>query len=168
MRTSWSRSPEAGALFPLRVLVFAVLAPLQLRWRKLPDLPAWLEPRGPLPPPPAPEEVAALVRRIDRLIRSGRPLVRSGCLTRGLTLYRFLRRAGADVSLRFGAGSMDGGFAAHCWLVYQGEPLMEKKDPREDFVETWRIGPEPSPPNPLSRPLPPSLTGRGGEEARVS
>ncbi|HEX6904302.1 MAG TPA: lasso peptide biosynthesis B2 protein [Thermoanaerobaculia bacterium] len=168
MRTSWSRNPEAGALFPLRVLVFAALAPLQLRWRKLPDLPAWLEPRGPLPPPPSPEEVAALVRRVDRLIAAGRPLVRSGCLTRGLTLYRFLRRAGADVSLRFGAGSMDGGFAAHCWVVYQGEPLMEKRDPRRDFVETWRIEPEPSPPSPLSRPLPPSLTGRGGKEASLS
>ncbi|HEV2845391.1 MAG TPA: lasso peptide biosynthesis B2 protein [Thermoanaerobaculia bacterium] len=146
MRTSWwSRNLDAAgrALFPLRVVVFAALVPLQLRLRKLPNLHLWLEPRGKvLPPPPAPEEISALVRRVDRLISAGRPVVRGACLTRGLTLYWFLRRAGADVSLRFGAGSLRGRFAAHCWLVYQGEPLMEKKDPREDFTETWRIEPD--------------------------
>lgn len=146
MRTSWwSRKLDAAGevLFPVRVVVFAALAPLQLRLRKLPDLHLWLEPRGkPLPPSPSPEEVAALVRRVDRLIAAGRPVVRGACLTRGLTLYWFLRRAGADVSLRFGAGTMRGRFAAHCWLVYQGEPLAEKKDPRQEFTETWRIEPE--------------------------
>lgn len=137
MRRSWSpRSPE--------VLLFAAAVPLLLRWKKLPDLRAWLEPRGPLPPPPDPEAVTALVRRIDALIAAGRPFVRSGCLVRGLTLYRFLRRAGADVSLRFGMGEMKGEISGHCWIVYQGEPLAELRDPRPLFAETWRI--EPSPP----------------------
>ena len=49
---------------------------------------------GPLPPPPRPDEIAASVQRIDRLLASGRPFVRSGCLTRGVTLYYFLRRGG--------------------------------------------------------------------------
>ena len=62
-------------------------------------------------------------------------------LVRGLTLYRFLRRAGAEVSLRFGAGEMNGRFAAHCWIVYRGEPLAEPRDPRPLFTETWRIEP---------------------------
>jgi len=54
-----------------------------------------------------------------------------------VTLYRFLRRAGADVSLRFGVGMMDGAIAGHCWIVYRGEPLAERRDPRGLFVETW-------------------------------
>lgn len=143
MKTWWSSSLEA--LFPLRVLLFAAVVPLLLRLRKLPSLPAWLEPAGAQPPPPSPEGVKALVRRIDALIATGSPVVRSGCLVRGLTLYRFLRAAGADVSLHFGVGAMRGRFAAHCWIVYQGEPLAEPRDPRPVFTETWRVGPSPQP-----------------------
>jgi len=140
MRTSWLRKVE-----DLRILCFAAAVPLILRLRKLPRLPAWLEPRGEIPAPPAPSEVDALVRRVDRLIAAGRPFVRYGCLVRGLTLYRFLRRAGAEVSLRFGVGVMshegESGFAAHCWVVYRDEPLAEPRDPRPLFQETWRIEP---------------------------
>lgn len=136
MRTSWSRRVEA-----VRILLFAAAVPVLLRLRKLPDLPAWLEPRRPTPPPPSAAEVHLRVRHIDALIAAGRPFVRSGCLVRGLTLYRFLRRAGAEVSLCFGAGEMDGRFAAHCWIVYLGEPLAEPRDPRPLFTETWRIEP---------------------------
>jgi hypothetical protein len=136
MRTSWSKKAETA-----RVLLFAASVPLILRLRKLPDLPAWLEPRGPFPPPPSASEVHLLVRRIDALLAAGRPFVRSGCMVRGLTLYHFLRRAGAEVSLHFGAGEMNGRFAAHCWIVYLGEPLAEPRDPRPLFTETWRIEP---------------------------
>lgn len=152
MRSSWwppELEPARGPLFAVRVLLFAALVPLLLRLRKLPDLPAWIEPAGALPPPPSPEQVAALVRRVDALLVAGRPLVRTGCMIRGLTLYRFLRRAGADVSLRFGAGAVRGEFAAHCWIVYAGEPLEEIVDPRPIFAETWRIEPSPT-----SRALP--------------
>src|SRR5205085_2317369 len=78
---------------------------------------------------------------VDELLIAGRPAVRTGCMVRGLTLYRFLRRAGADVSLRFGVGTIRGDFAAHCWIVYGGEPLAESHDPRSLFTETWRIEP---------------------------
>lgn len=137
MRTSWFRRLEDA-----RILLFAAAVPLILRVRKLPGLPAWLEPaRPPRKTPPSPAEVDALVRRVDGLIAAGRPFVRSGCLVRGLTLYRFLRRDGADVSLRFGVGAVNDGFAAHCWVVYRGEPLAEPRDPRPLFQETWRIEP---------------------------
>jgi hypothetical protein len=89
--------------------------------------------------------VESLVRRIDALLAAGRPLVRSGCLTRGLTLYYFLRRAGADVALVFGMGKMGAEIAGHCWIVFAGEPLAEKEDPRPLFVETWRIAPPSAP-----------------------
>jgi hypothetical protein len=99
----------------------------------------WIEPSGNPPLHPTPNDVAALVAKIDGLITQYRPLVRSGCVTRGVTLYRFLRKAGADVSLRFGIGVMDGEISGHCWIVYGGEPLAERRDPRGIFAETWAI-----------------------------
>lgn len=135
-------SPDRGPLFALRVVAFATLVPLLLKSR-LPRLAEWLEP--PVPPPTAtPGTAERLTRRIDALLRLGRPLVRSGCLTRGITLYYFLRRAGVDVSLRFGVGEVDGAFAGHCWLARGGEPFAEARDPRPLFIETWAIGPGPA------------------------
>jgi hypothetical protein len=68
----------------------------------------------------------------------GRPLVRSGCLTRGVTLFWLLRRRGVDVELRFGL-DRDGAADGHCWLVRDGEPYLEKVDPRARFAETFRL-----------------------------
>jgi hypothetical protein len=138
--------PPSGRLFALRVVLFAATVPLLLR-RDLTRLGRRLEPAAPkaLPPPPPPAEVLALVERIDRLLSAFRPLVRSGCLTRGITLFYFLRRAGAPVSLHFGIGStgamgeVDGGFSGHCWVVHDGLPLAEKRDPRPLFAEMFRI-----------------------------
>ena len=144
MRSSWSpRAPEplAHTLLPLRVVLFAALVPLLLRLCKLPRLSSWVEPRRRPPAHPEREEIEALTQRIDELLIAGRPAVRTGCMVRGLTLYRFLRKAGADVSLRFGVGTIRGDFAAHCWIVYRGEPLAETRDPRPLFTETWRIEP---------------------------
>jgi hypothetical protein len=84
------------------------------------------------------------VERLDRLTalapRVAHPLVRHGCLTRGVTLFWFLRRAGLDVELRFGVDP--GGESTthgHCWLTLNGEPYLERLDPRPRFVETYRI-----------------------------
>ncbi|HYG65357.1 MAG TPA: lasso peptide biosynthesis B2 protein [Thermoanaerobaculia bacterium] len=140
--------PEAGLLFAVRVLLFAVFAvPLLLRLVKLPRLRDWLEPHLDRPAPALSDRAAveSLVGRIDALLAAGRPFVRSGCLTRGVTLYYFLRRAGAGVCLVFGMGKMGGAIAGHCWLVFAGEPLVEKEDPRPLFVETWRIAPSAAP-----------------------
>jgi hypothetical protein len=70
--------------------------------------------------------------------RFGR-LVSTSCLTRGLTRYYFLRRAGVPVTLCFGVGWPDGRFEAHCWLSRDGEPFLEARDPRPVFGETYRI-----------------------------
>lgn len=131
--------------FGLRVFLYAALAvPVLLRLR-LEKLRAWLEP-GPAPRPGRelpPAAAEALVRRVDAILHARRPLVRSGCLTRGVTLYHFLRRAGADVSLCFGMGEINGTFSGHCWIVLAGEPLAEPRDPRPLFVETYHISPSP-------------------------
>lgn len=163
MAISWRSSgePGLGPAVPLgreapglaaarpaawRVLTFAAAVPLLLRAMKLPRLGRWLEPAA--GPAAAPSEVgadaaavAALVERIDRLLAAGRPLVRRGCLTRGVTLYRFLRAAGADVALCFGIGRPEGDLAGHCWIEHGGAPLAESRDPRGLYVETYRIGP---------------------------
>jgi Transglutaminase-like superfamily len=137
---SQSRMP-GGRLLPVRVLLFGLTVPLLLRL-KLESLALWMEPNSPPPPHGGRAEAEALVRRIDLWLRAGRPLVRSGCLTRGLTLYWFLRRAGFPVSLRFGIGEMgetEDRLDGHCWLALEGEPLAERRDPRPLYTETWRI-----------------------------
>ena len=72
-------------------------------------------------------------------IRRGRPVVRPGCLTRGVTLYYGLRREGLDVALCFGVGSPEGEMAGHCWLEMDGLPLLEGTDPRIVFTEVVRV-----------------------------
>jgi hypothetical protein len=85
-------------------------------------------------------EVAALRRAVDHVQTSDWPLVRKGCLTRGLTLFWLLRRRGVDVALAFGVGTPEGETAAHCWLVRDGEPYLEQNDESAAFTEVWRIG----------------------------
>jgi hypothetical protein len=136
----------AGAFLPLRVVLFGLAAPLFLR-RPPERLAAWLESAAPSQgaPPMAPmtretlRTAAVLVRRIDFWMRAAWPLVRRGCLPRGITRFWFLRRAGIPVSLRFGIGEIAGRLEGHCWLVLGGEPFAEPRDPRLIYTETWRI-----------------------------
>lgn len=125
-------------LFALRVAAFAAVVPL-LMMLPIERVARWIEPAGSPPPEPSPPDVFALVASVDRWMARARPFVRSTCVVRGLTRYRFLRCAGARVSLRFGIGQVDGAIAAHCWLEYRGEPLGERKDPRVVFTEMWAM-----------------------------
>ena len=129
------RSPR-DVLLALRVLAVALATPLVSRL-SLPRQEALLEPRR--SPAPDPVREAWLVENVDRILGAGRPLVRPGCLTRGLTHYYFLRRAGVDVQLRYGLGTPVGESDGHCWLVRDGEPFLERSDPRELYVETYRL-----------------------------
>jgi hypothetical protein len=86
----------------------------------------------------------AEIERLDRLIalapRVARPVVRSGCLTRGVTLFWFLRRDGLDVELRFGIDPGDDhSTEGHCWLSLDDEPFLERVDPRQRFTEVYRL-----------------------------
>lgn len=124
----------------MRVLLFGLFVPFLLR-RGPERMAKLLEPSPPPPPAADPAAAEALARRIDRWLRAGWPLVRRGCLTRGITRYWFLRRAGFEVSLRFGVGEVNGAFEGHCWLVRDGRPFLEKQDPRPIYTEMWRVGP---------------------------
>lgn len=123
------RSVSDAFLF-LRVFAFAVLVPVLLRL-KLSRLGSLLEPRS-----VATGSVEQIATYVEMAIRSGRPLVRRGCLTRGLTRYYFLRQAGIDVSLCFGITQ---GGAGHCWLEQDGRPFLEPENPRTRFVLMYRI-----------------------------
>ncbi len=128
-----SRLSEA-ILFP-RIALFAATVPWLVR---LPvrRLEAWVEP--PFAPPFADTLKAERIIRLTQFIcRFARPLIDNPCQVRGLTLYYFLRRAGVDVSLVFGIGLVDTAYAGHCWLVKDGEPFLEARDPRQYFTAMY-------------------------------
>ena len=123
----------------MRIFVFAAAVPYIMRLR-LARVTAILE-RGSLPGSFDPDRIQKIAAYIDTSIRRGRPLVRTGCLTLGLTRYYFFRRAGMDVSLHFGMGRMGKGreFVGHCWLETEGQPYLEKEDPRPLYIDMYCI-----------------------------
>lgn len=119
-----------------QVLLFAAAVPFLLRL-KLSRVEALLEPR--IPTSADRDRVEQIAEYVEMAIRKGRPLVRPGCLTRGVTRYYFFRRDGLDVSLCFGMGQVKEEFVGHCWLVKDGVPFLERQDPRPLYVEMYRI-----------------------------
>ena len=129
------------ALSVLSATAVAVAAPVLSRL-DLQRLQRCIEPsRSSRAPSADPGQVVEVLgRRVGQVIRWGRPLVRPGCLTRGITGYYLLRRAGLDVALCFGIGPPHGAdVTGHCWLVLDGEPLLEAADPRLTFTELVRL-----------------------------
>ncbi len=124
----------------LRVLFFAAAVPFLLRL-KLSRVQTLLEPR--IPSPANRERIEQISEYVEMAIHAGRPLVRPGCLTRGVTRYYFFRRNGVDVSLCFGMGQNEEEFVGHCWLVKDGVPFMEPRDPRPLYAEMYRISATP-------------------------
>jgi hypothetical protein len=103
---------------------------------KLPTLLPLLARRKPRNGPDT-EQIEKIVQYVDTLLSAGRRFPRPGCLTRGLTLYYFLKQAGVDVKIFFGMGTMNGEFSGHCWLTKDGEPFLEKRDPRPFFTPMY-------------------------------
>ena len=123
-----------SAFLALRVAAVASAAPLLSRL-SLARLERVIEPQRPRKSTGRPLEVAETVDWVLGAV----PLIHRHCLTRGITLYYFLRRDGADVELTFGIGNPQDAFAGHCWLEKDGEPYLEGKDPRTQFTEMYRI-----------------------------
>jgi hypothetical protein len=117
-----------------QVLFFAAAVPFLLRL-KLSRVEALLEPR--IPSSAERDRVEQIAEYVEMAIREGHPLVRPGCLTRGVTRYYFFRRDGMDVSLCFGMGQVTEDFVGHCWLVKDGAPFMETRDPRPLYAEMY-------------------------------
>lgn len=118
-----------------RIALFAAALPWLVRF-PVRRLEAWVEPSF---APPLADTVRAerIIRLTHLFCRFARPLIQNPCQVRGLTLYYFLRRAGVDVSLVFGIGLVDMGYAGHCWLVKEGAPFLETRDPRQSFTAMY-------------------------------
>lgn len=123
----------------LRVLLFAALVPLLVRL-PLATVERVLRRRGSAPA--RPDDAARIARYVEDAVRL--PGIRRGCLTRGVTLYYFLTRAGVDVALCFGVGTVDGALGAHCWLLKDGQPYLERDDVPFPFV-AMHVIPAPGP-----------------------
>ncbi len=125
------------ALLLLRIFAFAALVPLlaRLKPRTLDDLLGSGAAHDELDP----DSALRIVTYVEFVLAHGRPVVRPSCITRGLTLYYFLRRGGADVALCFGVGNLAGNVAGHCWLIRNGEAYLEPEDPGDRFTEMYRL-----------------------------
>ena len=132
------RRPAKLTLY-VDIALVALAVPLLARL-KLPRL-ATLLGRGRAATPPDPARVDDLVASVAAVLQFAAVLIRPTCMTRGLVLFHFLRKAGFDVQLCFGAGYPRGQFEAHCWLVYEEKPFMEPRDPRQWFTELYRMSP---------------------------
>ena len=134
------RSPGQRWLF-LRVVIFAAAVPLLFRL-KLSALSRVLERRilSARSSKADPARTDQIIRCVEIARVVGSPVVCPKCLTRAVTLYYFLRRAGMDLTLCFGAARQHGRLVeatGHCWLVKNGEPFLEAHDPRTNFVPIY-------------------------------
>jgi hypothetical protein len=127
-------------ILSLRIAIFAAAVPSLIRL-PLRRLEVWLNPS--CPPLLADSVQAERIIRLTRFVcRLARPLTDHPCQVRGLTLYYFLRRAGVDVSLVFGLGLVGSAYAGHCWLVKDGVPFLESRDPRNYFTAMYTFNPQ--------------------------
>lgn len=126
------------ALVLLQIHAVAMAVPLVMRL-SLPRLgrvvvrPARRSRRAPHPDPERLRDLVTLAQR------TGAPLVRTGCVTRGVTLLWLLRRRGLDVQLAFGIGGPADDHYGHCWLVRDDRPYLEPNHSDGRFVEQYRI-----------------------------
>jgi len=121
----------------VRVATFALFARVLVRLR-FAHLAGFLE-RQPAPTAEDAAELARVSALVERVLAPRIPLLHQTCLTRGVTRYRFLRRAGANVQLVFGLAELDGRYQGHCWVVRDGEPYLERPDPRSIFTAVYAI-----------------------------
>lgn len=77
--------------------------------------------------------------RIERVLERSEPLLRHTCLTRSLTRYYFLRRAGADVRIIFGVGQVNGRQEGHCWVLVDGALYGDDPNVVARFLPMWKI-----------------------------
>lgn len=153
MKAFWSRATrrvrrvraagrEADWLLLAQMTAFGAAVPLLMRM-KVPHLQRLLG-RGRRHSDAEAVNTAAVLRHFTLARGVAAPLVGSGCLTRGLTLYYFLRRRGVDVNLTFGMARIDGRFIGHCWLARQGVPFLERDDPRQHYAPVFTMPLDPS------------------------
>lgn len=137
MNAGVSRRTPTDVLLALRAGAFAIVVPLLVRTDLRRTLSA-ITPHHAGDAPPT-EDLRRITRCVDAGLSRTRRLWASDCLTRGLTLWYFLREAGADATVVFGIGAVKDRMEGHCWVELDGRAWAERRDPYETFVETWRF-----------------------------
>lgn len=120
-----------------KILLFAMVVPWLMRF-PLPNVKRLFE-RGRVPAQPDEQQVKQILDCTTAVLALGRPLVQPRCLTRGVTLYYFLRRAGLPVELQFGVQHTPSAFHAHCWLMVDGQPFAEPAATVQTFTVVYRL-----------------------------
>lgn len=130
--------PDAEPSVPVLTVALVLATPLLTRLR-----PRWLCRILPLLASRAGRvgrrDTRAAIARVERALSIAARVQRQTCLTRGVSRFVVLRRAGLPVELVFGLGSRDGDYAGHCWLELEGAPYLEGEDPRRIFPEVLRV-----------------------------
>ncbi len=107
-------------------LAAAILVPLALKFRPLPDVLALCD-RMPVlvGRRHAPQ---ALAYRVYRWMSHGRGPWASSCLTRSLVLYAMMRQHGYAPRFAVGVAGSEREFAAHAWVTLRHAPVMDRRD----------------------------------------
>jgi hypothetical protein len=135
----------AKRLWQLRTLAAALLLPPLLSITSFERLAARLSRAAPAGPEPVPDD-GSLAWWVDVVLRRLPPPWRHTCLKRAIVLYYLLRRSGRPVSLSIGVRRDAGGeFAAHAWLVRDGEPYLEPAPAQPATFQVIATFPEPRP-----------------------
>lgn len=135
------KSTSDWVLF-LQLFVFALFVPafMRLGVRRLSALLSQTNrPAKELSAKTLPVDAKKMITLTDLAMEFGSPLIDKRCLTRGITLYYFLRRAGMPVELHFGVAPVGTALNGHCWLVQNEQPFAEPIDPRSRFAEVWSM-----------------------------
>jgi hypothetical protein len=131
-----NRFTRTDVLLAARVIAVGLAAPALVRL-DLERLQRVLEPHRSSPLDLDQRAAAVQVERITAAaLRRAGPLVRPGCLPRGLARYAAMRRVGIDVVLCFGVGRPKDELEGHCWLSLDGEVLFE---PRQSAAAFTRV-----------------------------
>jgi len=67
----------------------------------------------------------------------------ASCLTQSLALHCLLARAGHRAEVRIGV-TMEGGFGAHAWVEYAGQPLLSRPEEVERYVQLLTVEGQPA------------------------
>lgn len=125
-----------------RIFILAAALTIVLRLRLSKPLLALLESMETGGNEPSEERLRDITRRTDTVLLLGRPAIRSECLARTCLLYYQMKKAGADVNIRFGVAMAGSEFRSHCWLLVDGLPQYEHFDPRPAFKPLYDLSPQ--------------------------
>ena len=71
---------------------------------------------------------------------ASRRIPAASCLTQSLALHCLLTRAGHCSEVRIGVTKdMEGGFGAHAWVEYAGQPLLSGREEVERYVQLLTV-----------------------------